>query len=142
MLGHKPHGELLKFGFLDTAMPHLAGRCNCGRKIRLPKHARRGYKWTCWTCGMTWALSDQGKPLHVEGSLPPSEGPSSRSAQPSRCSTRMDPLLKLALGGAVGFVILGYLLGGGIGAVIGLALGIFAMIKVYPMWKDMGGPFG
>ena len=31
-------------------MADLAGRCNCGRKIRYPKHATYGDKWACWKC--------------------------------------------------------------------------------------------
>lgn len=52
-------------------MPHLASKCDCGRKIHLPKTATRGYQWTCHSCGKTWVLADHGKPIHSERSRPP-----------------------------------------------------------------------
>ena len=65
-------------------MPHLAGKCDCGRSIHLPKNAEQGYQWTCYKCGKTWTLSTHGKPLHTQGSLPPSEN-SSNSSGSSGC---------------------------------------------------------
>jgi len=59
-------------------MTHLAGRCDCGRKIHLPKNTQYGDEWKCWTCGKVWVFSDHGKPVHVERSkAPPSDGTSS-----------------------------------------------------------------
>ena len=52
-------------------MPHLAGRCACGRKLRFPKGSTYGTKWTCWKCGKTYTLAPQGNPLHTEGSQAP-----------------------------------------------------------------------
>jgi hypothetical protein len=52
-------------------MPHLAGRCDCGREIHFPKNATIGYQWTCHKCGKVWTLSNQGKPLHSQRSKAP-----------------------------------------------------------------------
>ncbi len=52
-------------------MPHLAGRCDCGREIHFPKNATIGYQWTCHKCGKIWTLSNQGKPLHSQRSKAP-----------------------------------------------------------------------
>ena len=52
-------------------MPHLAGRCDCGRPIHFPKHATYGATWTCYKCGKTWTMSTHGNPLHSQGSRAP-----------------------------------------------------------------------
>jgi len=44
-------------------MPHLAGKCDCGREIHFPKNATLGDQWKCYRCGKVWTLSTQGKPL-------------------------------------------------------------------------------
>lgn len=55
-------------------MPHLAGKCDCGRNIHFPKNAKLGYQWKCRQCGKVWALSNKGKPLHSQRSkAPPKE---------------------------------------------------------------------
>ena len=52
-------------------MPHLAGKCDCGRNIHFPKTATLGYQWKCRQCGKVWILSNQGKPLHNQRSKAP-----------------------------------------------------------------------
>ena len=54
-------------------MSHLAGYCRCGRKIHFPKNSPLGTKWTCWKCGQTYYLSNNGEPLHSEQSKMPLE---------------------------------------------------------------------
>jgi hypothetical protein len=55
-------------------MPHLAGRCDCGREMHFPKSATIGYQWTCRKCGKVWTLSNQGKPLdHKKSKAPPKQ---------------------------------------------------------------------
>lgn len=55
-------------------MPHLAGRCSCGRPMHWPKSAKLGSTWNCWKCGKTWTLSNHGEPLHTRKSkAPPKE---------------------------------------------------------------------
>jgi hypothetical protein len=66
-------------------MPHLAGNCDCGRAIHLPSGAKAGHKWTCHRCGKTWRLSNHGKPLHQQRSLPPRPSPSSDSGSGVGC---------------------------------------------------------
>ncbi|MEH2267746.1 MAG: CFI-box-CTERM domain-containing protein [Nostoc sp.] len=57
-------------------MPHLAGSCDCGRKIHFPKNATIGTQWKCYTCGKVWTLSEHGeKPLHSKGSKAPPTSP-------------------------------------------------------------------
>jgi Flp pilus assembly protein TadB len=95
-------------------MAHLAGRCDCGRKIHLPKHAKRGYRWTCHSCGKTWTLSNRGKPLHSERSKHP--------RAPQRRPTRSQSEL---LGKAIGVLIFGwiiYALFGEIGVIVVLVI--------------------
>ena len=52
-------------------MAHLASRCRCGRKMRLPKGSTYGDKWTCWKCGTTYTLSTHGQHAWNEASRPP-----------------------------------------------------------------------
>lgn len=44
-------------------MPHLAGRCSCGRRIRFQSGATYGATWECWKCGTVWTLAERGEPL-------------------------------------------------------------------------------
>lgn len=70
-------------------MPHLAGRCDCGREMHFPKNATIGHQWTCHKCGKTWTLSNQGKPLDHKKSKAPSKQqiPSHSSSQKSTSSS-------------------------------------------------------
>lgn len=52
-------------------MPHLAGKCDCGREIHFPKNAVLGDQWKCYRCGKVWTLSTQGKPLDRQKSKAP-----------------------------------------------------------------------
>ncbi|KKK70369.1 hypothetical protein LCGC14_2924670 [marine sediment metagenome] len=52
-------------------MPHLAGKCNCGKAIHYPKNAIHGDTWKCYKCGTVWTLAEKGEPLHTVGSRPP-----------------------------------------------------------------------
>jgi hypothetical protein len=64
-------------------MPHLVGRCTCGRKIHLPRSVKDGYQWKCHSCGRSWIYHDgelyigSARGLHWEKSKPPqvSSGP-------------------------------------------------------------------
>jgi hypothetical protein len=60
-------------------MPHLAGRCDCGRKMHFPKNATIGYQWNCHKCGKVWTLSNHGKPLHSQSSKTPPKRKTSSS---------------------------------------------------------------
>ncbi len=77
-------------------MAHLAGRCTCGRRIRFPKTATYGDRWTCWKCGQTWTLATHGNPLHPE----PSKAP------PRAASDDLDKLHWYWVAGAVLLVFL------------------------------------
>ncbi len=56
-------------------MPHLTGRCPCGKAIHFPKFARAGYRLWCRRCGEECILVPHGTPgalpCHRVGSLPP-----------------------------------------------------------------------
>lgn len=53
-------------------MAHLAGKCDCGRKIHFSKKAKKGWRWTCFKCGKTWTLSSHGKPInYLQSKFPP-----------------------------------------------------------------------
>lgn len=67
-------------------MPHLAGRCDCGRKMHFPKNATIGEQWKCYKCGKTWTLSNHGKPLHSQNSKAPPKRKSSSNSPQTRTS--------------------------------------------------------
>lgn len=57
-------------------MPHLSGRCPCGRPIHWPKDAGYGDEWRCFRCGRVWTLCQNGElPLHNTKSQPPPPEP-------------------------------------------------------------------
>ena len=71
-------------------MPHLAGKCDCGRTFHFPKNAVRGDKWKCFNCRKVWTLSNKGQPLQKKGSkAPPKE---SLPSSPSKSTTTRNHL--------------------------------------------------
>ncbi len=57
-------------------MPHLSGRCTCGRPIHFPKGAQDGDEWRCFRCHRVWVLCPNGElPLNTTKSQPPPERP-------------------------------------------------------------------
>lgn len=80
-------------------MPHLAGKCDCGRNIHFPKNAPLGYQWECRNCGKTWTLSTRGKPLHNQRSKAPPR--SLGSASSSGCSQ----IIGFALIALIGYIV-------------------------------------
>lgn len=72
-------------------MPHLAGRCDCGREMHFPKSAMIGYQWTCRKCGKVWTLSNQGKPLDRMRSKAPPKRPTTSSSSPQKPNFSSEP---------------------------------------------------
>lgn len=68
-------------------MPHLAGRCDCGREMHFPKSATIGDQWTCRKCGKVWTRSNQGIPLDEKGSKPPPNPHKNTSSSDSTSNT-------------------------------------------------------
>lgn len=75
-------------------MPHLEGKCYCGKPIHFPKDAQNGYIWKCHTpgCGGIWELTNKGggQPLRKSPSKsPPKESyenrPSYSNSSGSSC---------------------------------------------------------
>ena len=106
-------------------MPHLAGRCDCGRRIHFPKGATYGDTWTCWKCGKTWTLSTHGDPLHSERSKPPVSPVSSDSAPSSEYGCLAIVIAILVVGGIV------YAVFGKAGLIV---VGVLVVIGFYRMY--------
>ena len=57
-------------------MPHLSGRCTCGRPMHWPRGTRYGDTWECYRCGMIWTYCRDGElPLTTTRSRPPAPAP-------------------------------------------------------------------
>lgn len=58
----------------ERKMSHLSGRCTCGRKQHYPKGSKIGSTWKCWSCGKTWTISTEGRPLRdTRSKIPPND---------------------------------------------------------------------
>lgn len=95
-------------------MPHLAGRCHCGRTIHYPAGSSSGARWTCRRCGLTWVIArpgEGGRPLETRGSKAPRPRRSSpRRRFPRGPKARIDYATYLLLLG-LGVLVVGWATG-------------------------------
>jgi hypothetical protein len=94
-------------------MPHMAGRCTCGRRMHWPRRTRLGDTWECYRCGTLWTWSRDGtNPMHVTGSRPPATqtapaprllAPPAYRRQPQGCAPALAMLC--CLGGGVWWLV-------------------------------------
>ena len=103
-------------------MAHLAGRCDCGRTIHIPKGSAVGTTWECWNCGTVWTLVTHGRPIRRGRSRAPPAPPPA--------------ILRRPIGAGL---VSGFLTGVGTRAVVGLVLG--TLVACYLAYHLLG-PIG
>lgn len=91
-------------------MPHLSGRCYCGRVKHYPKGARPGTRWECWHCGTVWTILPRGRRgqrLTSKKSLPPPEDVGTVSPpRPSAAPARLPAATAVSVRPGCGLVLL------------------------------------